>query len=178
MPQIQFIDKLVDAPVSMQRQVEVQEQSDDTMADTMVAVNTGVNLNTTSAMTPHRLKAGMKEKAQDDGHEQETLYVSIASADEMEDEVEMESIDLRVTDMAHVGDLDARCLVQEKEYRQDVDELTDELVQVAPNMWQVAHTPRPRRTRKRMSDTRSGPESCARSLEWSSSWCAGKGSST
>ena len=37
----------------------------------------------------------------------------------------------RVTDMAHVGDLDARCLVQGGEHRQDVDEideLTDELV--------------------------------------------------
>ena len=50
-------------------------------------------------MTPHRkrkgsgvfqsprLKAGMKEKVHDDGHEHKTLYVSMASADEMEDEV-------------------------------------------------------------------------------------------
>ena len=76
--------------------------------------------------------------------------MSIASADEVEDEVETESNDARrdciadlmggensVTDMAHVGDLDAGCLVQGGEHRQDVDEtdeLTDELVQVAPNM--------------------------------------------
>ena len=85
----------------------------------------------------------MKEKAQDDGHEHETFYVSIASADEMEDDVAMESIHLNVTDMAHAGDLDAGCLVQEEKCRQDVDE-TDEL----------AHTPRRRRTRKRRSETR------------------------
>ena len=71
--------------------------------------------------------------------------MSIAFADEMEDEVEIESIDARrdsiaelsVTDMAHVGDLDAGCLVQGAEYRKEMDEtdeLTDELVQVAPNM--------------------------------------------
>ena len=62
----------------------------------------------------------MKEKVQDDGHEHDTFHVSIASADEMEDEVVIKSIDARrdsvaelnVTDMAHVGDLDARCLVQ------------------------------------------------------------------
>ena len=97
----------------------------------------GVNFNITGAMAPHRkrngsgvfqsprLKAGVKEKAQDDSHDHETLYVSIASADEMEDEVETESNDARrdriadlmdgensVTNMAHVGDLDARCLVQ------------------------------------------------------------------
>ena len=38
---------------------------------------------------------------------------------------------------AHFGDIDAGCLVQGREYRQDVDEtdkLTDEPVQVAPNM--------------------------------------------
>ena len=37
----------------------------------------------------------MKEKTQDDGHEQESLYVSSASADEMEDKGEIESIDAR-----------------------------------------------------------------------------------
>ena len=70
-PQIQFIDKVIDAPVSMQREVQVQEQSDDTMA----AVTTGVNPNTSGAMAPHRkrkgsyifqshrLKAGMKGSA-------------------------------------------------------------------------------------------------------------------
>ena len=84
-PQIQFIDKVIDAPVNMQRQVQVQEQSDDTMTDTMAAVTTGVNPNTSGAMAPHRkrkgsdifqshrLKAGMKERAQDDDHEHETL---------------------------------------------------------------------------------------------------------
>ena len=45
-PQIQYIDKVIDAPVSMQREVQVQEQSDDTMA------TTGVNPNTSDAMTP------------------------------------------------------------------------------------------------------------------------------
>ena len=105
----------------MQRQITVQEQ-----------IGAGVSLDITGAMTQyrkrkgssifqsHRLKAGMKEKAYDDGHDHETLYVSNASADEMEDEVETESIDARrdsivelsVTDTAHVGDLDARCLVQ------------------------------------------------------------------
>ena len=90
-PQIQFIDKVVDAPVSMQREVQVQEQSDDTMA----AVTTGVYPNTSGAMAPHRkrkgsdifqsprLKAGMKERAQDNDHEHETLCASIASADEI-----------------------------------------------------------------------------------------------
>ena len=94
-PQIQFIDKVVDAPVSMQREVQVQEQSDDTMADTMAAITTGVSLNTSVAMAPHRkrkgsdiflsprLKAGMKERAQDDDHEHETFCTSIASADEI-----------------------------------------------------------------------------------------------
>ena len=78
----------------MQRHVQVQEQGDDTTADTMAAVTTGVNLNTSGAMAPHRkrkgsdifqsprLKAGMKEKAPDDDHEHETLCASIASADE------------------------------------------------------------------------------------------------
>ena len=45
----------------------------------------------------------------------------------------MESIDLSVTDLAHVSDLDAKCLVQGGEYRRNVDEtdeLTDEQVQV------------------------------------------------
>ena len=82
-PQIQYIDKLIDAPVSMQREVQVQEQGDDTMA----AV--------TDAMAPHRkrkwcdifqsprLKAGMKERAQDDDQEHATLCASIASADEI-----------------------------------------------------------------------------------------------
>ena len=92
-PQIQFIDLVVDALVSMQRQVQVQEQSDDTMA----AVTTGVNLNTSGATAPHRkrkgsdifqshrLKAGMKERerAQDDDEEHETFCASIASADEI-----------------------------------------------------------------------------------------------
>ena len=85
-PQIQFIDKVVDALVSMQRQVRGQEQSDDTTDD--VTTSSG-------AMAPHRkrkgseifqshrLKAGMKERAQDDDHEHETLCVSIASADEI-----------------------------------------------------------------------------------------------
>ena len=93
-PQIHFIDKSVDAPVNMQRQITGQEQ-----------IDAGVNLNISGAITPHRwrkgsgifhshrLKAGMKEKAYDDGHDHETLHVSTASADEMEDEVEMESID-------------------------------------------------------------------------------------
>ena len=88
-PQIQFIDKVIDAPVSMQREVQVQEQSDDTVADTMAAITTGVSLNTSGAMAPHRkrkgsdifqshrLKAGMKERAQDDDHEHETLCASI-----------------------------------------------------------------------------------------------------
>ena len=88
-------DKVVDAPVSMQRQVQVQEESDDTTADTMAAVTIGVNLNTSAAMAPHRkrkgsdifqsslLKAGMKERAQDDDHEHETLCASTASADEI-----------------------------------------------------------------------------------------------
>ena len=31
----------------------------------------------------HRLKAGMKERAQDDDHEHETICASIASADEI-----------------------------------------------------------------------------------------------
>ena len=53
-PQIQFIDKVMDAPVNMQRQVQVKEQSDDTMTDTMAAVTTGVNPNTSGAMAPHR----------------------------------------------------------------------------------------------------------------------------
>ena len=87
----------------------------------------------------------MKEKTQDDGHEQESLYVSSASANEMEDTGEIESIDARrdsiaelsVPDMAHFGDIDARCLVQGEEHRHEVDEtdkLTDEPVQVSPNM--------------------------------------------
>ena len=79
--QIQYIDTVIDALVSMQREVQVQEKSDDTMA----AVTTGVNPNTSDAMAPHckrkgsdtcqspRLKAGMKERAQDDDHEHETL---------------------------------------------------------------------------------------------------------
>ena len=74
-PQIQVIDKVVDAPVSMQREFQAQEQSDDIMADTMAAIITGVSLNTSGAMAPHRkrkgsdifqsprLKAGMKESA-------------------------------------------------------------------------------------------------------------------
>ena len=88
-PQIQHIDNVVDAPVSMQREVQVQEQSDGH------GVTTGVSLNTSVAMAPHRkrkgsdiflsprLKAGMKERAQDDDHEHETLCASIASADEI-----------------------------------------------------------------------------------------------
>ena len=104
-PQIQFIDKVIDALVSMQREVQVQEQSDDTMA----AVITGVNPNTSGATAPHlkvfqspRLKAGMKERAQDDDHEHETLCASIASADEISpvhfslcDGAELERRDLR-----------------------------------------------------------------------------------
>ena len=90
-PQIQFIDKVVDALVSMQRQFRGQEQSDDTKDD----VTTRVNLNTSGALAPHRkrkgpdifqshrLKAGMKERAQDDDHEHETLCASIASAYEI-----------------------------------------------------------------------------------------------
>ena len=69
----------------------MQEQNDDTIA----AVTTGVNPKTSDAMAPHRkregsnifqshrLKAGMKERAQDDDQEHETLCASIASADEM-----------------------------------------------------------------------------------------------
>ena len=61
----------------------------------MAAVTTGVKPNTSDAMAPHRkrkrsdifqsprLKAGMKERAQDDDHEHETLCASIASADEI-----------------------------------------------------------------------------------------------
>ena len=139
--------------MNMQRQITGQEQ-----------IDAGVSLNITGAMTPyrkrkgsgifqsHRMKAGMKEKAYDDGHDHETLHVSTASADEMEDEVEIERIDARrdsiaelsVTDTAHIGDLDARR--QRGKHRQEVDEtdeLTEEvcvlppgkeLVQVAPNM--------------------------------------------
>ena len=88
--QIQYIDKVVDAPVSMQREVQAQEQSDGSPG-----VTTGVSLNTSVEMAPHRkrkgsdiflsprLKAGMKERAQDDDHEHETLCASIASADEI-----------------------------------------------------------------------------------------------
>ena len=59
-------------------------------------IDVGVNLNITGAVAPHRerkgsgvfqsprLKAGVKEKAQDDSHDHETFYVSIASADEVE----------------------------------------------------------------------------------------------
>ena len=88
--QIQFIDKVVDALVSMQREVQVQEQSDGSHG-----VTTGVSMNTPVAKAPHRkrkgsdiflsprLKAGMKERAQDDDHAHETLCASIVSAVEI-----------------------------------------------------------------------------------------------
>ena len=75
-------------------------------------------------------------------------------------------------------------LVQGEECRLEVEETREwsaaeegkglDLLQVAP--WRpVDHTSRPR---QRRSESRTGPKTCARSAEWSSSWCAGKGSST
>ena len=70
-PQIKFIDNVVNAPVSMQREVQVQEQSDDTMA----AVTTGVNPNTSGAMAPHRKEERVRHLSfslLEGGHERES----------------------------------------------------------------------------------------------------------
>ena len=47
-PQIQFVDKLFDALVSMQRQIPVLGQ-----------IDAGVSLDITGAMTPHRKRKGV-----------------------------------------------------------------------------------------------------------------------
>ena len=56
----------------------------------------------------------------------------------------------------------------------ETDELTDELVQVAPNMEAGGHVEPGRGGAKPGVE----PESCARSIEWLSSWCVKKGIST
>ena len=74
-------------------------------------------------------------------------------------------------------------LVQEGECESKVDETREkyaagedlDLLPVAPNMRQVAHTSRPRQKR---SESWIGPKTCEKSVVWSSSWCVGKGSST
>ena len=87
--------------------------------------------------------AGLKEKAQDDGHGHETLFASIASADDVEDEVEMDSIDARRDRIANMS-------------------VTD-----------IAS-----RQRAGSSGAKHGSRWLTLAVEWSSSWCAGKGSST
>ena len=82
-PQIQFTDKVVGAPVSMQRQVQVQEQSDDTMADTMAAVTTRVNLNTSGAMAPHRNRTSANEM-EDEGETRAPGHFSLCDGAELE----------------------------------------------------------------------------------------------
>ena len=67
-------------------------------------------------------------------------------------------------------------LVQGEESMLEVDETCDSICSRWRRTWRpVAHTSRPRQER---SELRSGPKTCVRSAEWSSSWCVGKGSST
>ena len=110
MPQIQPIDKVVDVPVFRQRQISVGAvgtgvtaprkrkgsvifQSPGVKAGTQ-DLEQGPGERTADGLNLERSNAAEgREEAQDDGHVRGTLHVSIASADEMEDEEGVESID-------------------------------------------------------------------------------------
>ena len=94
-PQIQYIDKVVDGPVEMQPAPEM-ELVTSTLATEYIALATGVidsvatdsslrKRKSSGSLQSPRVKAGTRTQVQDDDIRHEVFHVNIASADEMEE---------------------------------------------------------------------------------------------
>ena len=94
-PQIQYIDKVVDGPVEMQPAPEMEHVTS-TLATEYIASATGVTdsvvtdsslrkRKSSCSLQSPRVKAGTRTQVQDDDIRHEVFHVNIASADEMEE---------------------------------------------------------------------------------------------
>ena len=94
-PQIQYIDKVVDGPVEMQPAPEMEHVTS-TLATEYIASATGVTdsvvtdsslrkRKSSGSLQSPRVKAGTRTQVQDDDIRHEVFHVNIASADEMEE---------------------------------------------------------------------------------------------
>ena len=183
-PRVQLIDKVVSIPVMAQRQVpsaqrvqkivempQIQRCSNRSVPQILEQTVEAPQIIPREFVPNHRL-APKKRK-------------SISECGMTEDEPSEHDV-RRASAFSCEVSCETHSLVQGGESRLEVDERllkgtrqTKGKVSVCSRWRQtwrpVAHTSRPRQRRSKSS---TGPKTCARSAEWSSYWCAAKGSST
>ena len=113
-PQIQFIDKVVDAPLNMQPDPEMEHVAS-TLATEYIASATGVThtvatdsslrkRKSSGSLQSPRVRAGTRTQVQDDDIRHEVFHVNIASADKMEEAASVHALTSKRTpsELEHV----------------------------------------------------------------------------